>query len=76
MDLTLDSDSEDSVMPVEPIVKVARSTLRDSDHFLVPIEKGHSVGRQHSICSLGCCQVYGFLDQFFIFILSNSLDFH
>ena len=53
MDLTLDSDSEDSAMPVEPIAKVARPTIRDSNHSLIPIEEGHSVGRQRCIRSLG-----------------------
>ena len=53
VDLTLDLDSEDSAMPVEPIAKVERPALRDSDRSLVPIEEGHSVGRQRCICSLG-----------------------
>ena len=57
MDLTLNSDSKDSAMPVEPIVKVARLTLRDSDCSLVLIEEGHSVGRQRCICSLGCIKL-------------------
>ena len=52
MDLTLDSDSKDSMMPVKFIVKVERSAFRDSDHSLVPIEEGHSVGRQRCVCSL------------------------
>ena len=53
MDLTLDSDSKDSAMPVEPIAKVPRPVLRDSNHSLIPIEEGHSVGKQHCIRSLG-----------------------
>ena len=53
VDLTLDSDSEDSTMPVESITKVPRSAVRDSDHSLIPIEEGHSVGKQHCINSLG-----------------------
>ena len=40
-------------MPVESIVKVPRPILRDSDHSLIPIEEGHSVGKQRCICSLG-----------------------
>ena len=54
MDLTLDLDSEDSAMPVEPIMKVARPAIRDSNCSLVLIEEGHSVGRQCCIHSLGC----------------------
>ena len=53
VDLTLDSDSEDSTMPVESIAKVPRSAVRDSDHSLIPIEEGHSVGKQCCIRSLG-----------------------
>ena len=53
VDLTLNSDSKDSVMPVESIMKVPRPILRDSNHYLVPIEECHSVGKQHCICSLG-----------------------
>ena len=53
VDLTLNSDSEDSAMPVESIAKVPRSAVRDSDHSLVPIEEGHSVGKQRCIHSLG-----------------------
>ena len=53
VDLTLDSDSEDSAMPVESIAKVPRPAVRDSDHSLILIEEGHSVGKQHCICSLG-----------------------
>ena len=54
VDLTLDSNSKDSAMPVESIAKVPRSAVRDSDHSLIPIEEGHSVGKQHCIRSLGC----------------------
>ena len=53
VDLTLNLDSKDSAMPVEPIMKVPRPILRDSDCSLVPIEEGHSVGRQCCVCSLG-----------------------
>ena len=53
MDLTLDSDSEDSAIPVESIVKVLRPVVRDSNHSLIPIEEGHSVGKQRCIRSLG-----------------------
>ena len=53
VDLTLDSDSEGSAMPVESITKVPRSAVRDSDHSLILIEEGHSVGKQRCICSLG-----------------------
>ena len=53
MDLTLDSDSEYSAMPVESITKVPRPVLRDSDCSLIPIEEGHSVEKQHCIHSLG-----------------------
>ena len=53
VDLTLNLDSEDSVMPVEFIMKGERPALRDSSHSLIPIEEGHSMGRQHCVCSLG-----------------------
>ena len=53
VDLTLDSDSEDSVMPVESIVKVPRPVPRDSVRSLILIEEGHSVGKQRCIHSLG-----------------------
>ena len=53
VDLTLDSDSEDSAMPVESIAKVPRPVVRDSDRSLIPIEEGHSVGKQRCIRSLG-----------------------
>ena len=53
VDLTLDSDSEDSAMPVESIMKVLRSAVRDSDRSLILIEEGHSVGKQCCIHSLG-----------------------
>ena len=53
VDLTLDSDSEDSVMPVESIVKVPRPVPRDSNRSLILIEEGHSVGKQGCIRSLG-----------------------
>ena len=53
VDLTLDLDNEDSAMPVESIVKVPRSAVRDSDCSLIPIEEGHSVGKQRCIRSLG-----------------------
>ena len=53
VDLTLDSDSEDSKTPLESIVKIARPTLRNSDQSLVLIEEGHSVGRQCCVRSLG-----------------------
>ena len=46
VDLTLDSDSEDSGVPVESIAKVSGPVIRDSDHSLIPIEEGHSVGKQ------------------------------
>ena len=53
VDLTLDSDSEGSTMPVESIAKVPRPAVRDSDRSLIPIEEGHSVRKQHCIRSLG-----------------------
>ena len=53
VDLTLNSDSKDSAMPVESIAKVPRSAVRDSDCSLIPIEEGHSVRKQHCIHSLG-----------------------
>ena len=53
VDLTLDSDSEDSVMPVESVAKVPRPAVRDSNRSLIPIEEGHSVGKQRCIRSLG-----------------------
>ena len=53
VDLTLDLDSKDSAMPVESIANVPRSAVRDSDHSLIPIEEGHSVGKQCCIRSLG-----------------------
>ena len=53
MDLTLDLDGENSAMPVESIMKVPRPIVRDSDRSLIPIEEGHSVGKQRCICSLG-----------------------
>ena len=53
VDLTFDSDSEDSAMPVESVTKVPRPAVRDSDRSLIPIEEGHSVGKQHCIRSLG-----------------------
>ena len=53
VDLTLDSDSEDSVMPVGSVAKVPRPPVRDSNRSLIPIEEGHSVRKQHCICSLG-----------------------
>ena len=53
VDLTLDSDSEDSAMPVESVTKVPRPAVRDSDHSLIPIEEGHSVRKQRCIRSLG-----------------------
>ena len=53
VDLTLNPDSEDSVMPVESVAKVPRPAVRDSDRSLIPIEEGHSVGKQCCICSLG-----------------------
>ena len=53
VDLTLDSDSEDSAMPVESIAKVPGPVTRDSDHSLIPIDEGHSVGKQRCIRSLG-----------------------
>ena len=53
VDLTLDSDSEDSAMPVESIAKAPRPVVRDSDRSLIPIEEGHSVGKQCCIHSLG-----------------------
>ena len=59
VDLTLNLDSKDSAMPVESIAKVPRSILRDSYHFLIPIEEGHSVGKQRCICSLGCIKWTG-----------------
>ena len=59
MDLTLGSDGEDSVMPVESIVKVPRPVLRDSNCSLVLIEEGHSVEKQCCIRSLGCIKWMG-----------------
>ena len=53
MDLTLNSDGKDSAMPVESIAKVPRPVVRDSDRSLIPIEEGHSVGKQCCIHSLG-----------------------
>ena len=53
VDLTLDLDSEDSAMPVESVAKVPRPAVRDSNRSLILIEEGHSVGKQHCICSLG-----------------------
>ena len=53
VDLTLDSDSEDSAMPVESIARVPGSVARDSDRSLIPIDEGHSVGKQCCIRSLG-----------------------
>ena len=53
VDLTLDSDSEDSAMPVESLAKVPRPAVRDSNRSLIPIEEGHSVGKQRCIRSLG-----------------------
>ena len=53
VDLTLNSDSKDSAMPVESVVKVPRPAVRDSDRSLIPIEEGHSFGKQRCICSLG-----------------------
>ena len=53
VDLTLDSDSKDSAMPVESIAKLLGPVIRDSDHSLIPIEEGHSVGKQRCIHSLG-----------------------
>ena len=53
VDLTLDSDSEDSAMPVGSIAKVPGPVTRDSDHSLIPIVEGHSVGKQRCIRSLG-----------------------
>ena len=53
VDLTLDSDSEDSAMPVESIAKVPRPAVRDSDRSLILIGEGHSVGKQCCIRSLG-----------------------
>ena len=53
VDLTLDLDSEDSAMPVESITKVPGPVIRDSDRSLIPIEEGHSVGKQRCIHSLG-----------------------
>ena len=46
VDLTLDSESEDSAMPVESIAKVPRPAVRDSDRSLILIGEGHSVGKQ------------------------------
>ena len=40
-------------MPVGSIAKVPRPVVRDSDHSLIPIEEGHSVGKQCCIRSLG-----------------------
>ena len=54
VDLTLDLDSKDSAMLVESIAKVPRPVVRDSNHSLIPIEEGHSVGKQCCIHSLGC----------------------
>ena len=60
VDLTLDSDSEeDSAMPVESVTKVPRPAVRDSDRSLIPIEEGHSVGKQCCIHSLGCIKRTG-----------------
>ena len=53
MDLTLNSDSKDSAMPVESITKVPRPVVRDSNRSLIPIEEGHSVGKQCCIHFLG-----------------------
>ena len=53
VDLTLDSDSKDSAMPVESIAKVPGPVIRDSDRSLIPIEEGCSVGKQRCIRSLG-----------------------
>ena len=53
VDLTLDSDSKDSAMPVESIAKVPGPVIRDSDRSLIPIDEGHSVGKQCCIRSLG-----------------------
>ena len=53
VDLTLDSDSEDSVMPVGSIAKVPGPVIRDSDCSLIPIDEGHSVRKQRCIRSLG-----------------------
>ena len=53
VDLTLDSDSEDSAMPVESIAKVPGPVIRDSNCSLIPIDEGHSVGKQRCIRSLG-----------------------
>ena len=53
VDLTLDSDSEDSAMPVESITKVPGPVIRDSDRSLIPIAEGHSVRKQCCIRSLG-----------------------
>ena len=39
VDLTLDSDSEDSAMPVESIAKVPGPVIRDSDCSLIPIDQ-------------------------------------
>ena len=59
VDLTLDLDSEDSAMPVESIVKIPRPVVRDSNCSLIPIEEGHSVGKQCCIRSLGCIKQTG-----------------
>ena len=40
-------------MPVESIAKVPRPVVRDSNRSLIPIEEGHSVGKQCCIRSLG-----------------------
>ena len=40
-------------MPVGSITKVPRPVVRDSDRSLIPIEEGHSVGKQRCIRSLG-----------------------
>ena len=53
VDLTLDSDSEDSAMPVESITKVPEPVIRDSDHSIILIDESHSVGKQRCIRSLG-----------------------
>ena len=40
-------------MPVESIAKVPRPVVKDRDCSLIPIEEGHSVGKQRCIRSLG-----------------------
>ena len=52
VDLTLDSDSEGSTMPLESTMKVVKSAPEDSDHSLAPIEEGHSMKKQCCVCSL------------------------